>query len=637
MVDTESEDAFKQVCEAVRKGEAVLWVGSGFSKYAGYPLGNEFGKELAEELGEPELADTLELPDIAERYKSAKTRTALEEQIDETFGKEPNNPETHRILSLIKRIPFIVTTNYDCLIEDAFGEDIIVIVTEEEMGKTRGQGYGNPKPILYKPHGDVKHLDRVVVTRSDYDGFDNKSLLWSRISALPAEYQIVFIGYSLTDGHAQDLLTRILTRLGPQQKPHIVINKHITADDTTRYSRFELQWIEKDAEEAISEIKDHVTRYSLVDAGTDPARVKSCDPLLQERGISLGTTTQDGEVTNWSFNPIDPAKPIEKRWVLPNPIPIEFPEGSNPSLFISGDVFDPQHATILTNVVEINGILLPRPEPSPIRVTVVRRPDEEFLVDLRTGSNNTIPSVLAKRYLSENRGRVVLSTNQFDLTINIEKSTRQGDFTLKIRPTTNIEVGRRTYSCFDAWVGGDPIQVLPQGTENYWSIPPFIQEDPSMGEMIRFWHQFYQDLSNIQGVYGKPIRVPEEGITEEDCQVIATASKLITEGRKGSGELTLTLRREGLDATKILSHEPVTLRVTNPKMVETFDIFGEKILIPFALEGHGLVPANLEEASAELKSEAETIIVRYDGSVGELFQRYLPPSNQNGDREMTNP
>lgn len=646
MADTESDDAFKLVCKAVRNEQVVFWAGAGFSAYADYPAGKAFAKMLADELGETPPDDELILPDIAERYEEARGRDELLARIGEVFGKEPTSIEAHRLLSRIKGIPYIVTTNYDRLFEIAFGDAIIPIASEQELPKAKGRGRGDHQTILYKLHGDVDHLDEAIITRTDYDRFDEQinngaeSLLWTRIRPIPAEHPIIFVGYSLDDPNTRAVLDRVLERLGPRETPYYIITLHKPEEGIEWYDKHNVKWIEKDAVEAIREIVDHVTHFSLYDAGDDSSQVNSCVPVLQERNVSVVTMVRDGKVIDWSFSPIDPTQPIAIRWVEFEPAAVEGQTGSNFYDFVSLDSFDPQHITLTRTLIEMNGILWAPPTPSipqPINITLTRRPDEEFVVDLQVGANHRIPGVLAKRYRADNKGRVILSTKQFELTINVEKNKRSGDFTLKIHPSNDIETGRRIYSFFNEWVEGDSIVVLPTGGENRWSIPSFIQEDPSTCDTIRFWHRIYQDLSDIQKAIGRPLAMPDDGVTDAECQVIADAAELIRGERRIQGEIKVHLLAQVPDATKVLTDEPIDIECSHPDCAEAFELFGVPISLPVVVGGRGLVPSNLDDAMAEAANGAEKVTVIYDGSIGELYQRYLPPSGQNGDTEMTPP
>jgi len=651
MDETESEDAFKQVCEAVRKEEVVFWAGAGFSAYAGYPAGKVFARMLAGELGENPPDEELILPNWAERYEEAKGRGALLARIGEVCGKEPSSIEAHRLLSRIKGIPYIVTTNYDRLFEIAFGDAIISIASEQELPKAKGRGRGDRKTILYKIHGDVDHLDETVITRKDYDRFDEtknkgvESLLWTKIRTIPAEYPIIFIGYSLDDPNTRAVLDRILERLGPRETPYYIITRHKPTKDLEWYKKHNVKWIEKDAVEAIKEINNHVTRYSFLDSSSDIVRMALIRPLLEDRNLDFPFEVgQRQKIRKLSVRRIDPEAPFEFSSTLHLSAAGNSPHIRALDDLLHGKIFDPvevcgQDSKAKMNM-DANGVLLTDPDgPYLDSLIVTPNPFDETDVDLRIGTDPVqIISARLKRFISETNGRLLFTTPIFTLTIDIEKASLSGPLKLSINPIEDIEKGREIYSFFNAWVKGESIFVVFPGALEPLLLPSrVIQEDLEGSEKIRFWYEIFRDLSDIQRACRVRLELPNDGITGDEIQVIADAAELIRGERRIQGEIKMHLLAQVPDAAKVLTDEPVDVECSHPDCVESFEIFGCPISLPVIIGGRGVVPSNLDEALAEAATGAEKVTVIYDGSVGELYQRYIPSSDQNGDREMTTP
>jgi len=181
-------NGFQDLCQAVREGKVVFWVGSGFSEYAGYPTGKDFTKHLQKNLGIPENEKEL-LSKVSERFEN---REELLKIIKDVFGKTPENTELHQSLALISQIPYIITTNYDMLFEIAYGDKIKSIADEHELPSTAGT---SEKTFIYKIHGDIDHLDQITITSKDYRDFNKTSILWDKIKTIPAEYSVAFVGF----------------------------------------------------------------------------------------------------------------------------------------------------------------------------------------------------------------------------------------------------------------------------------------------------------------------------------------------------------------------------------------------------------------------------------------------------------
>lgn len=647
MVDTELEDDFKLVCEAFQRGEAVLWAGAGLSAYAGYPVGTAFARILTEELGEVPSKEESSLPDIAERYQAVMGREALLNKIREVFGKEPTDVETHRLLSLIKDIPYIVTTNYDRLFERAYGEKIIPIASEREMQKTQAQGSGNRRQILYKPHGDVDHPDQLVITRTDYKQFEKESFLWEAIDILPVSYPIVFIGYSLNDKNTLDLFDKVLTRCGRQEKPHFIIKRKKTShdltqlDDLTQYEKYNVKLIEKDAEEAIREISEYLAKRSMLDILDNPYKMRSKNSFFKDRNLETTLTIgNDDKISNFSIRSTNPDIPSTIKGCLD----ISSAEGSSHFQKLEDlklrRSFDPLKLSgsecKLKFNAEINGIYIVDPNGPPLdNLTFIPHPDEEKEVDLQIGTDlNRITNVLMKRFVSDSHARAIFSTHGFDLTINLAHATRSVDCTLNIHPLTDIERKREIFTFINTWIEEEAILVIPSGKEKPWLIPSPIDKKQDFCEMIRFGYRFFVDLSDIQKECCIRLQMPENGVTDEEYENITDVASLIRGERCIMDEITMTVPPQFPDTAKFLTDKPVDFECSGPDFKESFEIFGVPISLPVVVEGRGVVLSNLEEARADVERGADTISLRYDGSVGELYQRYIPRSPQTDKEEM---
>jgi len=82
------------LCKLIREEKVILWVGSGFSSYAGYPTGTQLPGIIITSLGElPEGAPDLSkasLQKTADFYVEQKGRSGLNTFLVEQYGKEKN-------------------------------------------------------------------------------------------------------------------------------------------------------------------------------------------------------------------------------------------------------------------------------------------------------------------------------------------------------------------------------------------------------------------------------------------------------------------------------------------------------------------------------------------------------------------
>lgn len=126
--------------------------------------------------------------------------------------------ENHRILA---RLPIQIywTTNYDRLIETALSEygktpDVKKSQTDLTVNLPKRDA------IIYKMHGDIGSVSETVLTKHEYEDYNNTRELFS--NAFKSDYvarTFLFIGFSFTDPNLDYLISRIRTTLGKNIKP----------------------------------------------------------------------------------------------------------------------------------------------------------------------------------------------------------------------------------------------------------------------------------------------------------------------------------------------------------------------------------------------------------------------------------
>ena len=107
------------------------------------------------------------------------------------------------------RIHAIITTNWDRLLESIF-PNFQTFVGQDEVLFLETYGVGE----IYKIHGSVTKPDSIVVTKDDYDNFSRRnSYLVAKLITMFIEHPVIFMGYSLSDPHIQELFREILNCL----------------------------------------------------------------------------------------------------------------------------------------------------------------------------------------------------------------------------------------------------------------------------------------------------------------------------------------------------------------------------------------------------------------------------------------
>lgn len=211
----EVEQALNRIADALLKTEADFLFGAGMSAASGVPIGNALARELLEfffpEAGSDppsaerrgRLAGEYPFEAVVQAVAHERgTRNDLTAALKEILWKEKYDiTEEHRDLSALSnwggspRLRRIFTTNFDLLLEKAFGMRAFPIM-ETNASELRKQQDAGKIPIIYL-HG---HLDgKYYVTEQDVYETDYSIVRTEFLLALIEAAAFVFVGYSMSD------------------------------------------------------------------------------------------------------------------------------------------------------------------------------------------------------------------------------------------------------------------------------------------------------------------------------------------------------------------------------------------------------------------------------------------------------
>lgn len=194
------EQDIRFLAEELEKGKLVVFVGAGVSKNSGLPDWKELIKDYAEYRGIKEFTskEYLTIPEeVFERYGSLKYYEIAEKRFSGKYF--PNS--IHKILKEMD-LTYIITTNYDTLIEDEI-KNLQVVSKDEDLP------YTSSNRMLIKMHGDFKNKN-IVLKKSDYDNYEkNFPLISTHIKGLFTTNTVLFIGYSYNDTNIQQIMNWI--------------------------------------------------------------------------------------------------------------------------------------------------------------------------------------------------------------------------------------------------------------------------------------------------------------------------------------------------------------------------------------------------------------------------------------------
>lgn len=269
-------DALKQSYAA---GRCAVLVGAGASKGAGLPLWSELltkmidaavAHRVIDSAREAEYRSLVARPDkflmVASGLKD-NLRSHFDPFIEETFlAPKPKPTPLHQALVSLNKLQFIVTTNYDTLLERAYRklDDDVSVCSFTDTGEVQRR-LSRREFFILKAHGDATKLgNKIILTDADYRNLlFNQRAYQSLLSAMFTMFTIVFVGASMTDPEISLLLSYIADSFSPGAGPtHYAL---MSEEDITQVERdrwlndFKIQLITVSKADNYSELTEFLT------------------------------------------------------------------------------------------------------------------------------------------------------------------------------------------------------------------------------------------------------------------------------------------------------------------------------------------------------------------------------------------
>lgn len=242
------DGALEELAPIMERNRLVVFAGSGVSVDApsSLPVWDDLMTEFitfCREDVEPWLPeeyqfhDLLDAADIAKINYPARVASALKKKLAEIeenthfnvntlvsrwltrffSGREPN---TNHHLIVSTGYPFIMTSNYDMLIEEAarnlgFGDLVLHSYTYRDASQVASVFY-NRQPSVIHVHGTFHDIpvDEIIFTAEDYTIIKRKYPGFrASLINLFTSYSVLFIGYGGSDPHLEDLVEEIAYQL----------------------------------------------------------------------------------------------------------------------------------------------------------------------------------------------------------------------------------------------------------------------------------------------------------------------------------------------------------------------------------------------------------------------------------------
>jgi hypothetical protein len=227
MSEISAQYFYEEYLKALEQGSAAIFAGAGLSQPSGFVDWKELMRDIAEEL-RLSVDEESDLISIAQFHVNKfGSRAKINSLLIEEFTKEARLTENHKLIADLP-IDTVWTTNYDTLIEDAFssaGKRVDKKTTKANLAQTKL----NRDVVVFKMHGDIDQPQDAVLTKDDYENYDESRQLFStKLQGDLISRTFLFLGFSFTDPNIEYILSRIRTLIGQQnQRQHFCIMKRI--------------------------------------------------------------------------------------------------------------------------------------------------------------------------------------------------------------------------------------------------------------------------------------------------------------------------------------------------------------------------------------------------------------------------
>ena len=220
------DDIPEELLENYKGGTCGFFVGAGLSQGAGFDDWRGLLTKLIEHTESKHLLDadkSTECKDlikdsnkfllVAEEIKEILGGSGFKGFLEKTFLDGTKSPQgIHDLLVSLKQSKFILTTNYDMLIEEAFvkmRKRPTVYKYYEAQAVQRS--LFNRNFFILKAHGDAETAaEKIVLTERDYRNIMYKEPGYrSVLSTIFSMYSVIFLGSSLDDPELKLLLQYI--------------------------------------------------------------------------------------------------------------------------------------------------------------------------------------------------------------------------------------------------------------------------------------------------------------------------------------------------------------------------------------------------------------------------------------------
>jgi hypothetical protein len=275
------------------EGSAAFFVGAGLSRSRGFVDWKGLLEGIARDLN-LDIAKETDLLALAQYHENSHGgRSRINQVLIEEFNKDTVLGENHRLIASLPTAS-IWTTNYDTLIEDAF-RDARKRLDIKTSPANLAQTLPHRDAVLYKMHGDKSQPQDAVLTKGDYETYNEKRRAYSTVlQADLISRTFLFLGFSFTDPNIDYILARVRGLLGQNQRDHFCIMKWPDAPPAgaSPSSLAQFEYDRRKLELRIADLKRYRIQAVMIDHYDEITEMlRSLDRLAHSRDVMVSGST----------------------------------------------------------------------------------------------------------------------------------------------------------------------------------------------------------------------------------------------------------------------------------------------------------------------------------------------------------
>lgn len=613
------ENLFKHI----RNENVVLWVGAGFSLYTGYPSGQKLAEIFYNDLSDSEKNEVLPnqmLTNLVQDIYRLRggNKNSIITTLNQVFANNVNEAIYHEKLATIPHFKTIITTNYDKLFEEAYGNNCYVLYNNKHVPYI-----DDSKTSIFKIHGDLSDPDSIILTTDDYNRFfannSESSVLWTLVRERVSTKVVLFLGYNLEDPNISVLFDKIYNELGDNRKECYFIApkvKKLKQDDLIRKG---IQYIDSTGEEFIDKLIDNLKKNVVSDMESGKLSSETFRKFLVNYSILPDLTASENSFRLSGLKGLD--KDLEGH--------IKFKLEKNEGLLkdindiTQGHKFgkiEINREQILEYNYQLGGINIPNNDL--LKFTVVSVPKFDTIITIRFDNGFEIENIPVKVYGSSHKIEFHLDFKCADIKVTLSTDAFREDGTmakidiLHTETYSNVGEGLNLFEFLINFSRGEEFTIFREsGSPIRENIKHSIKVPDS-----EFYFEYFKLLKLLEIRFRKKFSaINFDTITIKNYEIL----KSVLDASNGV-EGSLDKENNGIKITfkKPFNHDEghniesnIIIKINKSELVDVYghelDLGGKKIEVYKPYVYSKTVISN-EEVQVEIRSREDKIVLTYE-------------------------